>query len=46
MNFGLLVLRLPHGQESRHHHDPMLSPTSTRRHRCAAFWRAFKNLIS
>jgi hypothetical protein len=45
MNFGLLVPHLPHVQESRLHYDTLLSLKSTSRHRCAALWRAFKNLV-
>ena len=45
MNFGLLVSHLPHVQESGLHYSAMLSLESTSRHRCARFWRAFKNLV-
>jgi hypothetical protein len=46
MNFGLLVSRLPHVQESRLHYDAMLSLDYASRHRGAAFWRAIQRFIS
>ncbi|CAN7694131.1 hypothetical protein LJR031_005627 [Caballeronia sp. LjRoot31] len=45
MNFGLLVSHRPHVQESPLHDNAMLSLESTRRHRCASAWRAFRKFI-
>jgi hypothetical protein len=46
MYFGLLVSQLPHVQESRAHHDTMLSLHSIGQHEFAAFWNRLKTLIS
>jgi hypothetical protein len=46
MNFGLLLSRLPHVQESRLHYDAMLSLQVREPHRFAVFWQLLKTLIS
>ena len=46
MNFGLLLSKLPHGQESRVHYDAMLALHAREPHELAAFWQRIKALIS
>ncbi len=46
MNFGLLVSKLPHVQESRAHYDAILAPHAREPHKFAAFWQRLKTLIS
>jgi hypothetical protein len=46
MNFGLLVSKLPHVQESRTHYDAMLALHAPEPHKFAAFWQRLKTLIS
>jgi hypothetical protein len=46
MNFGLLVSKLPHVQESRAHYDAILALHAREPHKFAAFWQRLKTLIS
>jgi hypothetical protein len=46
MNFGLLVSKLPHVQESCAHYDVMLALHALEPHKFAAFWQRLKTLIS
>jgi hypothetical protein len=46
MNFGLLLSKLPHIEESRVHYDAMLALHVNEPHRFAAFWERLKALVS
>ncbi|CAB3802683.1 hypothetical protein [Pararobbsia alpina] len=46
MNFGLLVLQLPHVREPRAHDDTPLSLPSVDQHQFAAIWQRLKTLFS
>ncbi|MFM0308905.1 hypothetical protein P0D71_14080 [Paraburkholderia sp. RL17-383-BIF-A] len=46
MNFGLLLSKLPHVEESRVHYDAMLVLHVNEPHRFAAFWERLKALVS
>ncbi|WP_205791655.1 hypothetical protein [Burkholderia sp. Ac-20353] len=47
MNFGLLLSKLPHIDESRSNYDAMLSLKSGEsHHRFAAIWHRLKALVS
>lgn len=46
MNFGLLLSKLPHVEESRVHYDAMLTLHANESHRFAAFWQRLKALVS
>jgi len=45
MNFGLLLSKLPHVEESRVHYDAMLALHANESHRFAAFWQRLKALV-
>ncbi|WP_169742613.1 hypothetical protein [Paraburkholderia ferrariae] len=46
MNFGLLLSKLPHVEESRPYYDAMLSLHVREPHRFAAFWHNLKRFIA